>query len=106
MTTHRSFSCVVPVTIILSADFPHRALPLTRSALKAMAHAMVYDALRFTEAERGFFTEGAGDAGDEMSVSWVFPSGYNDLPDLTRRIAEGRRPCMTTKRAGSCSATG
>jgi hypothetical protein len=102
----RTFSCVVPVTLMLSADMPGAALPFTRGALKALAHAMVYDAIKFTEEERGFFAEGAGQAHDEMSVSWLLPAGYDDLEDLTRRVAKGRRPCTTTKPAGSCSATG
>ena len=96
MSLHRSFSCAVPVTIILSEDFLGRSLPLTRTALKALAHAMVYDALRFTEAERGFFAEGAGEACDEMSVSWVMPKGYDDLDNLVCRIAKGRRLCANT----------
>ena len=50
----RTFSCVVPVTIVLCADFPGKALPLTRGALKALAHAMVFDTMHCTEEERGF----------------------------------------------------
>ena len=88
---HASFACVVPVTIVLSADTPGKALPLKRPALKALAHAMVYDAMKFTEAERGFFSEGAGDARDDMSVSWVMPKGYDDLADMAARIAKGRQ---------------
>ena len=92
----RTFSCVVPVTVILSADMPAMALPFTRGALKALAHAMVYDAMHYTEEQRGFFTEGAGNAGDVMSVSWVLPKGYDDLAVLTHRVAKGRRRLTRT----------
>ena len=102
----RTYSCVVPVTIILCADFPGRHLPLTRGACRALAHAMVYDAMRFTEDERGFFAEGIEDAAGDISVSWLLPRGFDDLDELTRRIAKGRRPCTTTKRVYTFTAAG
>jgi hypothetical protein len=102
----RSFCCVVPVRMTLVEDMPGTGLPFTRGALKALAHAMVYDAMRFTEDERGFFREGAGEAGDNLSVSWNMPDGYDDLAALTRRVAKRRRKCTTTKPAGSSCATG
>ena len=92
----RTFSCVVPATIILCADIPGLKLPFTRSALKSLAHAMVYDAIRSTEEERGFFAGGVEDAHDQMSASRLMPKGYGNLDNLTTRIAKGHRPCPTT----------
>ena len=87
----RTFSCVVPVTVILSSDIPGQSLAFTRGALRALAHAMVYDAMKFTEDERGFFSEGTGDAHDDMSVSWLLPKGQDNLAVLSRRVTKGQR---------------
>jgi hypothetical protein len=102
----RTFSCVVPVTVTLVEDIPGKALPFTRSALKALAHAMVFDAMKFTEAERGFFAAGTDYAAGEISAAWLMPKGYDSLDAMTIRVAKGRRRCTTTKRACGSTATG
>jgi len=102
----RTFMCQVPVTVILTANIPGSVLPLTRSGLKALAHAMVCDAMQFTEEHRGFYAGGVDNTSGNISAAWLLPEGCDSLTELTRRVAKGRKPCTTTTQAGSCTATG
>jgi hypothetical protein len=102
----RIFSCEVPVTVILSAGIPGKALPFTGSALRGLAHAVVYDAMEFTGEERGFYADGTGNTRDDMSVSWLLPHRHGDLAEVSRRAVEGRRPCTTMRPGGGSTASG